>query len=86
MIKVSWDKPADLGNPAMDDGYFVEVRGAGENEWWEEGEFEETSATIAGLQNGREYEVRVIVLNVHGYAIAGPKRATPGGADGGSDG
>ena len=63
------------------DRYFVEFREVGESEWWSEGEFHGASATIEYLQNGVEYEVRVIVLNIHGEAIAGPKRATPRGAD-----
>ena len=66
----------DLGNPEMD-GYFVEFREVGTDRWLSEGEFDGTSATIQWLDNGTEYEVRVAVFNIHGDAIAGPKRATP---------
>ena len=75
-IAVSWDAPADLGKPEAD-GYIVEYREAGSRSWQEEGWFTGTEAVIEWLENGTEYEVRVVVSNQHGDAVAGPKRATP---------
>ena len=88
-IDVSWDPPADLGKPEMRDRYFVELRRAGRDRWESAGEHGGTSATIDHLVNGVEYEVRVVVFNTEGEAVAGPMRATPaasGGDDGGGDG
>ena len=76
-IEVSWDEPEDLGKPAID-RYYVEYRKVGAPNWLYVGQFHGTSATIAGLQNGVEYEVQVFVANSRGWmAFAGPKRATP---------
>lgn len=78
IIKVSWSAPQDMGNPDDWIGYVVESRWVGvEDEWYEEGLYQGTSATILYLYNGAEYEVRVIAVNMYGQAIAGPKRATP---------
>ena len=88
-IEVTWDPPADLGKPEMRDAYFVEFRRAGRGRWQSAGEYRGTGATIDYLENGVEYEVRVVVFNTQGEAIAGPKWATPsasGGDDGSGDG
>ena len=76
-IKVSWSAPEDMGKPDDWIGYSVESRAVGEDEWYEEGLYQGTSATVQDLENGVEYEVRVIAVNLHGQAIAGPVRATP---------
>ena len=75
-IAVSWDAPADLGDPEAD-AYIVEFREAGAEEWEEAGWFTDTEAVIEWLDNGTEYEVRVWVGNNHGEATTEPKRATP---------
>ena len=59
-------------------GYSVESRsGRRLKSWFEEGLYDGTSATIQDLENGVEYEVRVLAVNLYGQAVAGPKRATP---------
>ena len=80
-IEVEWEEPEDLGDPAID-GYSVGFRKVGANGWGHAGH-DGTSASLEGLENGVEYEVRVIASNIHGRAIAGPMQATPAGADSG---
>ena len=77
-IDVSWDAPSDLGSPQIE-GYDVEYRKPGGNSWTSQGATgtSATSATISGLENGTEYEVRVRASNEQGEAVAGPKTATP---------
>ena len=77
-IEVSWKAPADLGEPDDFIGYVVEIREVGERDWFEYSFTKGTSETIDWiLDNGVEYEVRVIAFNIHGDGIAGPLRATP---------
>ena len=83
-IQVSWDAPSDLGKPEID-GYTVQYRASGETSWKAQ-EAKATSATITGLTNGTEYEVRVRAANGQGDAIAGPKKATPATGDTGGQG
>ncbi|MDE0232267.1 MAG: fibronectin type III domain-containing protein, partial [bacterium] len=80
-IEVSWDEPEELGRPAIDT-YYAGFRKAGTTSWVYVGRTN-TSVTLEGLENGVEYEVQVSVSNSQGDAIAGPKRATPAGADSG---
>ena len=47
------------------------------NKWFEVGWYYDTDVTIEWLENDVTYEVRVTVANIHGEAVAGPKRATP---------
>ena len=80
-IEVSWNEPSDRGDPDFR-SYFVEYREVGTRQWLVVGEYFNTDATIEWLDNGREYEVRVTVLNIHGESVAGPKQVTlpsPGG-------
>ena len=78
IIKVSWSAPQDMGEEDDWIGYSVESRRVGgEEDWFEEGLYQGTSATVQDLVNGAEYEVRVLAVNMYGQAIAGPKRATP---------
>ncbi len=78
IIKVTWAAPLDLGNPEDWLGYVVEFRDVGESEWFEDGIYQGTSATIDYyVENGKEYEVRVTAYNLHGQAVAGPKSVTP---------
>ena len=62
------------------EGYIVESREAsGGDGWFEEGWYNGRSATVEFLENGVEYEVRVLVFNedIDVIAVIGPKRATP---------
>ena len=77
IINVSWSASQDLGEPDDWIGYSVESRRVGDESWFEEGLYEGTSATVQDLENGVEYEVRVLAVNLYGQAVAGPKRATP---------
>ena len=74
-MDVSWDAPSDLGNPEIE-GYTVEYRADGAESWTSQ-RATGTSATVTGLENGTEYEVRVRASNEQGEAVAGPKTATP---------
>ena len=67
-----------MGEPDDWLGYTVEVREEGESDWFEWGFYEGTSATIEDiLENGVEYQVRVIAFNLWGEAASGVKSATP---------
>ena len=73
-IEVSWDAPEDPGDPVAE--YIVESRAVGESEWFREGLYQDTTATIEG-RNGQSYQVRVTAFNEHGSATVGPHTATP---------
>ncbi|MYB44430.1 MAG: fibronectin type III domain-containing protein, partial [Acidimicrobiia bacterium] len=78
-IKVSWNTPRDIGDPDAWIGYSVETRtvgAAGSGGWFEEGLYRGTSATIDAT-NGQSHQVRVIAVNEHGQATAGPHTARP---------
>ena len=92
-IEVSWDEPSDRGDPDFGGyivefrevgfeqisnwlgfGFYQPDTTDG---WLAVGEYYDTAATIEWLENDVTYEVLVTVLNIHGDAVAGPKRATP---------
>ncbi len=77
IIQVSWSASQDLGEPDDWIGYSVESRAVGDEDWFEEGLYQGTTATVQDLENGVEYEVRVLAVNLYGQAVAGPVRATP---------
>ena len=85
-IEVSWDAPADLGNPAGILGYAVQYRKAGASEWtdWTRPDREtpaSTGTTIAGFGSGNDYEVRVAAIGPLGdqgaYATSGRAQRPP---------
>ena len=78
-IGVSWDTPRDIGDPDAWIGYVVQVRRTGESGWVDAGFHRGTSGTIDWLQNGVEYQVRVVAFNKWGEAGTRPKTATPTG-------
>ena len=77
LIEVSWSAPYDIGEPDDFIGYVVEVRERGESDWFEWGFYEDTSATIDYLENGKTYQVRVVAFNKWGEAATGAQEATP---------
>ena len=74
-IRASWQAPEDLGDPEITD-YLVQYRRTGETSW-DSRKATASPAAIAGLTNGTEYEVRVLVSNEHGDAVTAIERATP---------
>ena len=78
-IEVSWDVSEDIGEPDDWIGYVVESRpvGAeGSGGWFEEGLYQGSPVTIEAT-NGQSYQVRVVAVNLHGSATAGPHTARP---------
>ena len=79
-IRAEWEAPNDRGNPPLT-GYQVYIREGSSGNWigglprWVNGT--STSTRYDDRKNGQPYQVRVAVFNIHGEAIAGPKRATP---------
>lgn len=67
-----------MGEPDDWLGYVVEIRKVGEDDWFEDGVYEDTSATIDYVENGETYEVRVAASNLHGRTYAGPKTVPHG--------
>ena len=74
-IRASWQAPEDPGDPEITD-YLVQYRRTGETSW-DSRKATASPATIAGLTNGTEYQVRVLVSNEHGDAVSAIERATP---------
>ena len=81
LIEVSWSEPEDIGEPDDFLGYIVEIREVGESDWFEDGFYEGTTATIDYLENGKTYQVRVQSFNLWGEAYTEPESATPAGEE-----
>jgi len=73
-LSLSWAAPAALGTPALS-GYLVQYRASGAwLDWTRTAQNDtDTTETITGLVNGRNYQVRVAAVNtagLSGYATA----------------
>ena len=78
-IDVSWDAPADRGDPPLT-GYWMHWREVGQPDrvLWFDDTGDTIRRTISGLTNGATYEVWVIAGNDQWQGPkAGPKTATP---------
>ena len=76
-ITATWAAPHDIGEPGDWLGYTIEIRGPHEDEWFEWGFYETSTATIDYLDNGTTYEIRVIAFNLWGETPTQPNTATP---------
>ncbi len=84
-IRLDWNAPANNGGSAITD-YVVEYRIAGGNTAWmqlADGTSSSTTATVANLANGQEYEFRVYAINsvsggIPSNVATGTPRDVPG--------